>query len=92
MPLPLDEKKKGSIVSIILKKVRGGDSYDGLKGYNEEIHTKKMVDGAEQEQSQSAQQAAADRVMESLKASDSQAFLSSMRGLISMLYSEMDKD
>ena len=84
MPLPLKQRKVGSI-EYIIKKLKGSDSYDNMKEHNEagpEIMMKR--EDTENDYSIGMKQAV-EEMMTSLESKDKQSFENGLRSYISML-------
>jgi hypothetical protein len=81
MPQPLDEKKRGALISVMLKKKLGDrDSY--------ELKEKEMEDGAEVERSEHGLESAVDEIMTAFEAKNKYQLKSALRSFITMIMHE----
>lgn len=91
MPMPLDEKKRGLIVGLISKKIKGSDSYDNLKSENESYKEVQSKDGAEQDYNDGLEQAA-DEMIQAMQSKDVKSFKSSLKSFVQMCMDEMESE
>ncbi len=88
MPMPIDEKKRGAVVSIIMKKLKGSNDYDSMK--EEVMKPKKMEDGAEVEYSENGYDSAVEEMMSALEAKNSKGFKSALKAFITLCMNEQN--
>lgn len=88
MPMPIDEKKRGAVVSIIMKKLKGSGDYDSMK--EEVMKPKKMEDGAEVEYSENGYDSAVEEMMSALEAKNSKGFKSALKSFITLCMNEQN--
>ena len=81
MPMSLDEKKRGALISMVMKKKLGDrDSY--------ELKEKEMEDGAEVERSQHGLESAVDEIMTAFESKNKMQLKSALRSFITLIMHE----
>jgi len=93
MPLPLKDRKVAA-VEYVIKKIKGSDSYDKMKEYNEsgEGVEKLMMRKKPEADYQIGMDQAVSEMMSAVKSNDSEAFKNGLKGFVSMMIEEYEAE
>lgn len=81
-----DDKKQKGVVSIIVKKMKGGDTYENMKSYNE------GVNGASENNDYGpGYESAASEMMSAVEAKDVKAFKNALFSFVEMALCELEE-
>ncbi len=87
MPLPFSHKK-GAVVSYIIKKMNGAESYDRLKEYNEESPEHVLKAEKPQADMKPGYELAVQDMMQAVEQKDTLRFKSALKSFVKMCLQE----